>query len=322
MTRDSAWTAASLSAAPATESLIRLLTPLIREEVSGISAISVVIAAEKNPGYIRLFRDATASKQANVEQMVTLIRMSGGVPEEKTRVRQFLEKAEVRLAETVGGPQGAIREIRSGSLTLLGAYSRALPAATGLVRSALEKALGRTTIHVHLLTAHLARLSGDDGKAPPLPRPFGEYFVDRGARVCMRCHLDRPGTRPRLERRDPHPYTYICAGCHDDAIEEFRPDMRAQMDRWTEQAREARVIQQALGRPSRLLASHTVHRRLSGLPEDPPRPNPQKPLGSPLPGPCPEPFPPSGVVQVDPLDSAEAEYVATLFDPDKVSRSW
>jgi hypothetical protein len=54
----------------------------------------------------------------------------------------------------------------------------------------------------------------------------------------MRCHLDRPGVADALERDDPHPYTYVCAACHDEVLGEFAPDLAAQIDRWPRVVRE------------------------------------------------------------------------------------
>ena len=222
----------------------------------------------------------------------------------------------------MGGTAAALRTLRVGARDMLKQYADALELAQGLTRIALEKAHGRTGIQMCTLTAHLAKLTGIEREAGQLPRPLREYFAGPDAKVCMRCHCDRPGLRRALERKDEHPYTYICAGCHDDAIAEFRPDLASQMERWTERAREARVIQHALGRPSKLMAAHTVMRRLSGLPEHPPQIAPAKPLGPPLPGPMPSPDARHGIVSTESSVPDEAEYIATLFAPGTVRNSW
>ncbi len=65
----------------------------------------------------------------------------------------------------------------------------------------------------------------------------------------MRCSLDRPGSVAALERRDPHPFTYVCAGCHAEVLAEFPQDLAHQMDRWPRHLRDVRVMQRA-GRAS------------------------------------------------------------------------
>src|SRR5689334_4919018 len=101
----------------------------------------------------------------------------------------------------------------SAHVELVTLYSDAVSREEGLVRRALRKTLGRALVHAHLLTAHLAKRTGSHADANVLPAPAGDYFAGDEARACMRCHLDRFGAAGALERRDPHPYTYICAAC-------------------------------------------------------------------------------------------------------------
>ena len=61
-------------------SLGQQLQPLITRELAGIAAIEIAIAHETAPDYVLMFRDAKNSKQANVEQLATLLRMRGDVP--------------------------------------------------------------------------------------------------------------------------------------------------------------------------------------------------------------------------------------------------
>jgi hypothetical protein len=131
----------------------------------------------------------------------------------------------------------------------------------------------------------------------------------------MRCNLDRPGSQPALERRDPHPFTFICAGCHADVLAEFPEDLASQMDRWPEHVREARVIQRAVGRPSKLNAIHRVLFPLSGLPIELPVPALEKaldlPAMTPVPGPAPGETP--GELLVPVSEDAEGRYCGQLF---------
>jgi hypothetical protein len=140
----------------------------------------------------------------------------------------------------------------------------------------------------------------------------------------MRCHLDRPGALPALERGDPHPYTYICAGCHVDVRGEFPRDLASQMDRWPRRVQEARVLQHAMGRPSVLNAIHTVLYPLSGLAVETPARAEEKAVL--LPALEPPPMPAAGetpaVLAVEPRTAAEAAYVAALFDYRSVRTSW
>src|SRR6185295_11261502 len=104
-------------------------------------------------------------------------------------------------------------------------------------------ALGRALVHTHVLTAHVAKRTGSEAEARLLPAPLDSYFAGDKPRACMRCHLDRPGTVGALERTAPHPYTYLCAACHDEVLAEFPPDLAIQFDRWPGEAREAKVLQ-------------------------------------------------------------------------------
>jgi hypothetical protein len=293
---------------------------LIRREIAGIAALEAAIAAEKSPGYTVLFQALKANKQANVEQMSTLMRMAGTAPPETASSLEPVDA--VRAARESGGIAAALRALREGARALVVAYADARANADGLAKTVFDKAHGRSVVGVQTLTAHIAKLTADDAETAALARPLQEYFAGPGDKICFRCHFDRPGSRRALERKDEHPYTYICAGCHDDAVAEIRPDLKAQMARWTERAKEARATQQALGRPSRLMAAHTVIRRLSGLQETPPVLPPAKKLAAPQPPPSPSPAARRGVTRAETSHPGDADYVATLFDPKRVEKNW
>jgi hypothetical protein len=140
----------------------------------------------------------------------------------------------------------------------------------------------------------------------------------------MRCHLDRPGPLPALERRDPHPYTYICAACHVEARAEFPPDLASQMDRWPRRVQEARVLQHAIGRPSVLRAIHTVLHPLSGLAVETPLRAADRAVVVPALEASPTPIAAGtpAVLTADPRTAAESAYVAELFDYRSVRASW
>ena len=115
--------------------------------------------------------------------------------------------------------------MRVAEIELITLYAEAVGRLDGLAKRALRKALGRALVQSHLLTAHIAKRTGSAADAQLLPAPLGDYFAGADPRACMRCHLDRPGKASALERTDPHPYTYLCAACHDDVLAELPPDL-------------------------------------------------------------------------------------------------
>jgi hypothetical protein len=304
--------------------LYGLLRPLIMDEVAGIAALDTAIAAENRPDYIAMFQDTKTAKQANVEQMATVIRVLGRTPPEEPGFTGLILKAEVAVTERVGGTAATLRALLAAERRVRDAYSTALDSAVGITKAALIKARGRAIEHCHVLAAHIAKHAGDRDPEtdPALPYPLGEYFAGAEAKACMRCHLDRPGDERALERGHPHPYTYICAGCHEDALGELPPDFSVQMNTWPEDVREARAIHQALGRASKLNAVHTVLRRLSGQPEDPPVAGREKALSAPDAPPSPDPSEPAVILSADCGGSPDADYVAALFDYRSVRSSW
>jgi hypothetical protein len=256
--------------------------------------------------------------------MATVIRMNGGVPTAAVGMRGRVLKMQSALAEQIGGTLQALRMLRRTDIDLLRRYREASERASGVSAPALRTALGRTLVSGHLLTAHIAQWTGSASEAASLPFHLRQYFAGPQIKACMRCHLDRPGSHPALERIDPHPYTYICAGCHDDARAELPADLAMQMDRWTDRVRDARVIQHALRRASVLNAFHTVLHRLSGLaPQLPSRAAANaRTLLSAAPPPSPDPNETGGVTTVRPPSQAESEYIAALFDYRTVRSCW
>jgi hypothetical protein len=138
------------------------------------------------------------------------------------------------------------------------------------------------------------------------------------------CHLDRPGRTGALERTDPHPYTYVCSACHDEVLGEFSADIATQIERWPKEMQEAKVIQRALGRVSKLNAIGRALRPLAGLEPELPTPAAERavivPPMTPTPGPAPGERP--GLLSVDAPNGAEGEYVAKLFSVGAVWRHW
>ena len=156
-----------------------------------------------------------------------------------------------------------------------------------------------------------------------LPAALGDSVAGADARACMRCHLDRPGSSPALERRDPHPYTYVCAACHDDVLGEFPPDLAVQMDRWPRAVQEATVLQHAMSRVSKLNAIGRVLHPLSGLEPELPTPALERALIVPAMTPTPGPAPGErrGTITIE-TEGAEREYVQELFSARDVWSRW
>jgi hypothetical protein len=301
-----------------------LLAPLLAREIAGIAAIDAALAAEQSPDYVVMYQGTKAGKQANVEQMATLIRRRGGVPPEHGGLRKHVLKVQSAITERVAGTTATLHAMRVAEVGLLRMYTESVGQVHGLAKAALRKALGRTLVHCHLLTAHIAKRTGTARETDSLPHPLARYFAGGAAKACMRCHLDRPGALKALERSDPHPYTYICAGCHVEVRAEFPPDLASQIDRWPQRVQEARVLQHAIGRPSVLNALHTVLYPLSGLAAERPVRAEENAVHVPALEPPPSPAADErrAVVAAEPRTPGEAAYVAQLFDFRSVRASW
>ena len=304
-------------------SLRQDLEPLIAREISGIAAIDAAITQLDAPDYVAMLLDTKNGKQANVEQMATLVRMHGDAPDESGGLRKVLTRTQSavssRLSTTV-----TLQTMRFAETELVTLYLEAGKRSNGIVRRALTKTLARALVHAHLLTAHLAKRTGNRDDADLLPTSLDEYFAATEARACMRCHLDRPGGAGALERRDPHPYTYICAACHGEVLGELPADLAEQMDRWPQRVREAKVIQHAIGRVSKLNAMGRVLYPLAGLAPELPTPAAERAIVVPAmtrtPGPAPGER--RGIVEIDTAEGPEGEYVRELFSVRRTWRNW
>jgi len=304
-------------------SIAHSVAPLITHEIAGIAAIETAIANESAPDYVVMFHDAKMGKQANIEQMATLIRMHGGTPDESGGMRKTFTKTQAVISSRVSTTV-TLRAMRRAEAELVTLYADALEHAEGLAKRALRKTLGRAMVHAHILTAHLAKRTGNKGDADLLPAPLHDYFANANARACMRCNLDRPGTSTPLERRDPHPYTYICAACHDEVPGEFPPDLASQMDSWPRQRRDAKVLQQAISRLSKLNAIGRVLYPLAGLEPELPTPAAERAVIVPAMTPTPRPAADerTGAIGMETADGLEGDYVRQLFSIRQVWRNW
>jgi hypothetical protein len=258
--------------ATAPKALADELQPLIRLELASIAAIDRVAPDEEQPGYVWLLRASKNGKQANVEQMTTLLRMAGQQPAQGGGMLKPLLEAQTLMLHKLSTP-AALKAMRTVQEELVARYRAAHAKLTGFAKNGLERPLHRATAQWMLLIAHVAqRQEGDSTLLKALPLPLSSYFASAEDRVCLRCLLDRAGALPALEKRAPFPYTYVCSACHDEVLADFPPDLRAQADDWPTDVRHNRVIERAGGRVSKLRAEREVHTVLSGLPPDVPVP--------------------------------------------------
>ena len=251
-------------AGPASEGgeLTDLLSGLLRLEIASIGALASAAPHEHHAGYVMLFHEAKTSKQASGEQMNTVLRLAGRRPVETGGVIEpvlRLQTVALQKASTTV-LLGAMRVVER---TLVERYDAAIGKLTLTARAAVEVALRRARKRSMILSAHIAQRQERESQQSELPYPLSHYFATDEDRVCMRCLLDRPGTRPALEKQDP--YTYVCGACHEEALAAFPADLQSQLPRWREQDRHDRVIHKALGRPMKLQAIKEVHTRLAGL---------------------------------------------------------
>jgi hypothetical protein len=312
------------AAAQRAERLRRALQPIISREIISIAAIDAATPRQNDPGYTYLYHESKIEKQSNVQQLATLLRVAGTGVQAPSAAAELAVEAQAMLAQSVS-TTATLRVMRLMQAELVNQYADAVDRVTGDVRGGVAMCLGRALVSVTLLTAHLARLTGSDSERPLLPRGLGEYFVSEQPRVCMRCLLDRPGRSKSILRRDPHPYTYICASCVDEVRASFPPELVDQIERAREELREARITQKALSKPSRVKAMKQVLFPMSGLEAIVAVPPATKavdlPEAWPSPGPAAEP---RAVVELGDHREAtrESVYVRDLFDYRSVRRYW
>jgi hypothetical protein len=307
-----------------TPTLAERLQPLIRGELAAIGAINAVVDREDDPAYVALYHEARTGKQANVEQMFALLRRAGEQPVEAGGLMESALRMQSSMLQAIS-TTAVLLAMRTVQEELVAGYRETYNALQGFEQRAMRVPFDRATKQWMLLIAHVAqRRDGNSAHADLLPLPLSSYFATPEARVCMRCMLDRPGEHSALEKRDPHPYTYVCAACHDETLADFPPDLREQADRWPERLRHDRVIERAIGRPSRLRAEKEVLAALAGLEPEVPPPAEPTPVAEIARGPRPpESDRPSDLwVPAEGGAPAEVEYTDLLFDYRSVRRNW
>ncbi|MDQ3283138.1 MAG: hypothetical protein M3Q69_17190 [Acidobacteriota bacterium] len=307
------------------KNLAALLNPLIQREIATIGAIDTAMPREKHPGYVTLLRSAKLGKQASVEQMATMIRVSGGQPVQSGPPIEPMLKLQTALMRRIGTTP-MLRAMRLAQAELVRAYADAFDELEGSMQKGLQKCWNRARKHLTVLTAHIAKRGAklELEEMLQLPMTLDFYFVHEEARVCMRCLFDRPGNFPPLERDDPHPYTYICAGCHQEVLSDLTPDLLDGLARMEDRDRHNHVIERALGRASKLKAELLVLNKMSGLaPELPPKPMPYKEAQDVAPrrrAPA-QPKPKLELGEV--AETLEEQvYVEALFDYSSVRANW
>ena len=310
-----------LSGDPAT--VAELVAPLVRLEIASIGAIMAATPKEEDPGYVMLFQETKTGKQANVEQMNTLLRLTGREQVESGGLAEPVLRLQT-LALQKTNTTAMLQAMRLVEETLVARYREAVRKLTGFELEAMTRVHDRATKHWMLLIAHVARRKdGDSRHASLLSFPLSSYFANGEDRVCMRCLLDRAGEEPALERERPR--TYICSACHDEVLALFPPDLRATLDAEPEERRHNRVIEKALGRPSKTKAIKEVHAVLAGLtPEVPPLAAAKR--GESLTARVRHATaaqPPSDIaIGRDGADADELAYTDLLFDFRSVRKSW
>ncbi len=247
-----------------------MIERMVQFEIASIGAIESAAHHETHAGYTMLFHETKTGKQANAEQLNALLRMSGRTEVE----RGGLIEPVIRLQTLALQRAGTTAMLQAMSLVeeaLVAGYRTLAPTLHGVERHAVEYILRRSAKQWMILLAHIARRKdGESHAGEVLPHPLSDYFASDEDRVCMRCLLDRPGTRPALEKSDP--YTYVCAACHDEVVADVPPDLQVQVSRWSSEAQRDRAIHRAIGRPEKLRAIKTVHAVLAGFEPEMPAP--------------------------------------------------
>jgi hypothetical protein len=302
------------------------LDALIRMEIASIGAIEAATKHQEEPAYVFLYQETKTGKQASVEQMATLLRMTREQPDEQTGVLAAIAKMQTAMMQRMS-TTATLKAMRLVEEQLVAEY-RAVFAAleeASVAGRGMKRVMERAVKHWHVLTAHIAKRSGDAGEAERLPFPLGQYFAGPEAKACMRCLFDRPGVHGAIEKTDPHPYTYICAACHDEVLADLPSDLLDQAVAWPEDARRNRVVERALGKPEKLRAQKEPVALLSGLEPDIPTRR-EKPteaeaeLGEIAP-PAERALPVLDLPR-DGASESELAYSDLLFDFSSVRRSW
>jgi hypothetical protein len=303
--------------------LEELFNPLIMRELASIAAIDSATPHESHADYVYLYRSAKAGKQANVEQMQSMLRVAGGRPATSAKALAGFLKMQARTAEMIG-TTATLRAMRLAQTELMKRYEETFARVNGIVKKAIESCWHRSIAQWVVLTAHVAKRGLlEIEERIHLPMPLESYFANEQAKACMRCHFDRPGQNAPIERVDPHPYHYLCSACVDETFAMFPPDLAEQSKRWEKRDWESRVFEKAMGRPSRIKAELGVMTKYSGLaPKILPPPEPREPATILVDRVAPS-EPAIIEMYIAPAKSADERfYNELLFDFESVRESW
>jgi hypothetical protein len=303
--------------------LEELFNPLITRELASIAAIDVALPHESHADYVYLYRSAKAGKQANVEQMQSMLRVAGGRPSTSAKVLATFLKMQTRTAEMIGTTP-TLRAMRLAQTELMKRYEDTFAEVEGTVQKAIETCWHRAIAQWVVLTAHIAKRGAlEIEERIHLPMPLECYFAGEEAKACMRCHFDRPGLNTPIERVDPHPYHYLCSGCVDETFAMFPPDIAEQSKRWPKRDWESRVFEKAMSRPSKIKAELGVMMKFSGLaPKLAPPPEPRDPATLKIEK-IPKSEPAITEMYIPPSKSSdEQSYNELLFDFESVRENW
>ena len=303
-----------------------VLNPILWRELAGIGAVDAAVRRQTEPGYTFLLNETKLAKQANVSQLLSMLRLARQEPALSTGAAGIALKAHASITQAMD-TTAALRALRLVGRELIGHYVSALETVDDeVIRRGLRKALSRAIIDDTIASAHIAGRTGKPSDARDLPRALSAYFARNDARVCMRCLLDRSGRAAPIERGEPRPHQYICGACHFEVFNDFPEDLRVQAPHWPDTLREDRVVHRALSRPSRLEAIQEVLHPLSGLNAERPVPASARaempPIAVPLAGP--DQNARAGTLTLGDAAprGAESEYVEILFAPDRLRRYW
>lgn len=300
------------------------LMPVVRQEMASIGAIDAAMPREREPGYVMLLRAAKLGKQANVEQMSTMLRMLGVAESPRPAAIEPLLKIQTGAFARLGTTP-LLRAMRVTESMIAARYEALVGVLEGPLGKGMQKCWRRARKHLIVLAAHIAIRGAkpEIEERIALPWPLEHYFAHGEPRVCFRCLFDRPGALEPLERSDPHPYQYICGRCHEEVLGDLPADLMESSRRWPDRERENLVIEHAMGRPSKLKAELLVLNRLAGLaPDLPEPPTPRKAAFAVTYRRPPRELDRITVADVEPMQHLEREYVARLFDYESVRETW
>ena len=306
--------------------LAERLDMLIGLEIAAIAAIVEATAHQDEPPYVFLYQELKTGKQANAEQMAALRRMTSEPPEIRAGALAAIATLQTALTQRIS-TTATLKAMRLAEEHIIAEYRAVLAALddTSAQGRGMKKVLHRALKGWHILTAHIAKRTGDADEAERLPHPLGLYFAGPEAKACMRCRFDRPGALGPIEKADPHPYTYICAACHDEVLADFPPDLVDQAVAWPEETRRNRVVERALSRPEKLRAEKEPIALLSGLEPEIPLRREKLVADEDEPGelapPAERVLPVLGLAR-DEATESELAYTDLLFDFVSVRRNW